>query len=126
MANFFHNIIRVPYYYVDKCPNCGSNATGRYVKAHRRTEIEWQVDEALKNGELIRMKPELLGANCFCIECDKDFSHPVELKMLSLSEIKEQKMLRHTNEILAERIADDYHQKKSGLFGVFANFIGKI
>ncbi|MBP3279802.1 MAG: hypothetical protein J6M44_12670 [Butyrivibrio sp.] len=126
MKNPLEKIIRLPYYYVAKCPNCGSYATGRYVKEYRKTEVEWQVDEALKNGELIRMKPDLIGANCFCIDCDKDFSAPVQLKMLPLSEIKAQKRLRHTQEILSERKGDDYHQKKRGVVGLFTNFVGKI
>ncbi len=119
-------IIKKPYYYVNKCPYCGSYATGRYVKQHRRTEVEWQIDEALKNGELIRVKPELLGSNCFCLECDRDFSAPVTMKMVPLSQIDKEKVRRHTVDILSERLSDDWHKKSRGLLAPFINFVGKL
>ena len=87
----FKKTVKMPYYYVGQCPHCGSYATGRYVKLHRRTEVEWQVDESLKNGELVRMKADLVGPNCFCIECDNDFTYPVKLKMASLAEMNMEK-----------------------------------
>ena len=126
MKNPFLKIIRLPYYYVEKCPNCGSYATGHYVRMHGKTEVEWQIDEALKNGELIRMKPELIGANCFCIDCNSDFSRPVQMRLMPLEDINKQKRLRHTREILAERKEDDYHQKRKGVVGLFTNFVGRM
>lgn len=119
-------IIKVPYYYVGKCPHCGSMVTGRYVKAARKTDNEWMLDQALKNGEILKTIPELIGANCFCLECGQNFSYPVQRKMLTLAEIKEEKLQRHTIEILNDRLSDDYHQKAKGFFGLFINFIGKI
>ncbi len=122
----FRKIIKKPYYYVGECPYCGSAITGRYVKARRVTENEWIIDEGLKNGELIKTIPELLGANCFCLECGTNFSYPVHMKMVSLEEIKQEKIKRHTIELLGERLSDDYHQKADGLLGTFINFVGKI
>ncbi len=126
MMDKLNDIIRMPYYYVEKCPYCGSYVTGRYIKLHRKADAEWQIDESLKHGELVRTKAELIGANCFCLDCDRDFSAPVKMKMLSISEIKNEKLRRCTNDILGERYNDEYHQKAKGLLGLFANFIGKL
>ena len=120
------DFIKVPYYYVGQCPHCGSYITGHYIKAYRRTETEWQIDEALKHGEIVRPKAELIGANCFCLECDNDFSYPVQTKMISLSQMEKEKIRRHTNDFLSERMRDEYHQKNRGPLAMFINFVGKL
>lgn len=119
-------MIKLPYYYVDNCPSCGSRVTGRYVKASRPVDNEWMIDQALKNGELLKTVPEVLGPNCFCLECGQNFSFPVQRKMLTIDEIKEEKIERHTVEILNDRLSDEYHQKATGVLGLFINFVGKI
>ena len=120
------NIKIRPYYYVGQCTKCGSEVTGRYVRTHRTTENEWMIDEALKNGELVRPITEILGDNCFCLECGEDFNAPVEFRLISTNELKEEKIKRHTVEFLSERLGDDYHQKARGPLGFMINFIGKI
>ncbi|MCR5670688.1 MAG: hypothetical protein K6G10_06750 [Butyrivibrio sp.] len=126
IINKTDKLIKKPYYYVGNCPHCGSPITGRYVKMHRKTDAEWQIDEALKNGELVRVRTELIGSNCFCLSCDSDFAYPVQFKLLSIEDIKGEKLKRHTAEILTERMQDEYHQKHKGFLSPFINFVGKI
>ena len=97
VKEFFKNNIKVPYYFVPKCPSCGSYCTGRYVKNHRATENDWMVKESLKNGELIKPIPEILDKTTFCIKCGFEWKGAVTKYYLSLNEIEKQKVIRNTN-----------------------------
>jgi hypothetical protein len=121
--------IRKPYYYVPPCPVCGSAVTGRLVSDHRYNEIQWMINDALKNGELIRPVPKIGAQNCFCLSCGSEWYTETRLMMFSRDQIEEQKKIRHTDEILRQR-ADEIREndggKGKGVLGLFTNFMGKF
>ena len=121
-------IIKRPYYYVSPCPVCKSRMTGRYIRLWRDTEAQWQINESLRNGELVRPVAELLPRNCFCADCDYEWWENVELQFFSLEQIDEEKKARLTREILNERINEqrDFDRNDHRPFKSIRNFIGKI
>ena len=91
------NIIKKPYYYIPPCPCCNSNQTGHYVK-ELGLDPSFTVRESLKNGELAIAVREIPYENVFCLECGFTWHQDIKIKMLSLSQIEEQKQLRGTAE----------------------------
>ena len=115
-----------PYYYVGPCPHCNSEITGRYIAYRGQREMQWVIDESLRNGEIVYPVAEKMDKNCYCLECGESFNYPVELSLYSIKEVKKEKLKRHTAELLAERMQDDDHKKAKGIFAPFVNFVGKI
>ena len=128
-SGFFKNIIRAPYYYVPPCPSCGSRITGRYVKMHRDTEMEYMNESSLKNGEIIAFMPEIPRNNFFCVECGFEWRGICETSMFTLDEIRAEKDARHTDEMLVneqEELAEDKRNKQNKPLYHLGRFIGKI
>lgn len=126
---FLRRHIRHLYYYVPPCPVCGSNMTGRYIKSHRETDSEWQLEESLKHGELIRLQYVPMQYNCFCQICGFNWIGDIKPRFLNLDEIQMEKELRHTREILNQKMEEDREEekkKKHSIFSPIAKFIGKI
>ena len=111
------NLIKKPYYYVPPCPSCGSHVTGRFVRMRGQNDNDWMINEALKNGELISLVPEVLNKTAYCVECDYTWYTDIQLKFLNNEQIKEQKTERYTNEALTMRMnaLAEEKKKKKGL-----------
>lgn len=126
--NIFKKIIHRTYYYISPCPSCGSPVTGRYVKLHRETDTEWQINESLRHGELIKAVNEVPLRNCFCVNCKYEWSDDVKLQFLSQEKINEEKKKRLTVEILNRRIAEqrEAYKHDHSLLKPIKRFIGKI
>ncbi len=127
--NLSKKIKKIPYksyYYVPPCPLCQSPATGYFVKLRRDTDTEWQINEALRHGELVEPVAELTDINCFCSNCGLEFIAPVTSKFLSQEEIEAEKTKRNTRKILSSRINDEKEERKKQKFKFIRNFIGKI
>lgn len=103
MKNPLKKIIRLPYYYVPPCPVCGSYITGHFMKSHRKTDYEWQIDESLSNGEIVDFKSNVGNINAFCVSCGYEWSEIIELKFFTLERIEEEKERRGTSVLLTQR-----------------------
>lgn len=87
------------YYYVPRCPECGSRLTGKYVKEPRRLEdAVFIMKESLKNGELITFVPNVPYENCYCEECNHEWHYEVTGKWIPKTRIEEEKKVRKTLE----------------------------
>lgn len=126
--NVLLKIIHRFYYYIPPCPSCGSPVTGRYVKLHRETDTEWQINESLRHGELIQALNEVPLRNCFCVNCGYEWNEDAKLQFLSQEKINEEKKKRLTVDILNKRIAEQREALKRdhSLFKPIKRFIGKI
>lgn len=127
------NLIRKPYYYVPPCPCCGSRLTGRFVKEHRVTEHDWMLKETLKNGELIKALPVLPEyETAFCVNCEYTWRAQVELKLLTINEINEERMARMTDVIYYDLFTTEEEKernaklKKNFIVNHVTKFVGKI
>ncbi len=120
--------IKKPYYDVPVCPKCGSPVTGRFVQMHRKTETDWMINESLRNGELVKPADDIPGLlNAFCLECGYVWGADISIRMLSLKQIDEQKRIRHTSQILEERMEEEANRKKlGGPIGAVSRFVGKL
>lgn len=119
------DIIKKPYYYVPPCPYCGSYVTGRYVKKYTY-ENGWVTMESLRNGEIVKEVYEIPNDNCFCEECGFEWPYPVTMKMMSLNQIKKEKLARQTGQSLDEQYSKqdkDFQKKK---FKLLRKFIGRV
>jgi len=125
---FFRRHIKKIYYDVPPCPVCQCPATGRFVKQRRDTVADWQIVEALRHGELIRPVEEMTRKNCFCINCDYEWIGIIELKLLSLEQIEEEKNKRLTREILNEKAVEARALKRSdhSVLKPMKGFMGKL
>jgi hypothetical protein len=128
IAAWFKRVIHVPYYYVPPCPVCNSRITGRYLRVHRDTVSDWEIDESLRNGEIA--KPNITGApqNAFCLDCGYEWIADIELKFFSLARRDEEKTARHTREVYKIRSADHKEDKRNmkGPFKAYRKFMGKM
>lgn len=120
--------IKHPYYYVPQCPVCGSRITGRLVKDHRNTDIEWVIQTALKHGELVRPMPELPPyADAFCAVCQNEWFAGVHLHWMTAEEIQQEKKIRGTTYMLArmrqEEIDKNRTRKKTPVVDDLKKFI---
>lgn len=124
----FLNIKFKLYYYVPPCPLCGSPVTGRYVKLHRDVDTEWQINESLRHGELIKALNEVPIRNCFCINCGYEWNYDAKAIFISQNELNEEKKKRHTIDILNKCIEEQKSEerKNHSLFKPIKKFIGKI
>ena len=122
--NICNRIIRKPYYYIPPCPRCGSRMTGRYVVGNNTYDYEWMINESLRNGELISITDFEPENNAYCADCDYEWESPVQLKMLSIEQINEEKRERHTGEILRVRYEEIKEENKNK--GMIARVIGRI
>lgn len=122
------NLIKKPYYYVPPCPVCHSDMTGHYVLAqnHRKNDIEWMINDSLKNGELIKLVNRIDEQNCFCVICQTEWYSDISMQFKSLNYIEKEKEKRHTEEILEDRLSEVKKAKAKGLIGLFINFVGKL
>ena len=122
------DIIHVFYYDVPPCIRCGSYITCRYIKLHGDNDVEWQIDESLRHGELVQALDELPEQNCFCAECGCEWIGDVKLRFISKAELQEEKKQRHTIEIMTERIAQEREDRKNDhtMFKSIRRYIGKL
>lgn len=126
---FFEKTIHLPYYYVGRCPDCGSRATGRFVRNHRETDMDYIIESSLKNGELVAPTNDINGENLFCNDCGNIWYGKVDFKWLSLGQIQEERSVRHTEELLIARHQHkEEEQEGKGILkkNIFTKFIGKI
>ena len=128
LFTFVRGKIRVPYYYVPACPYCGCPATGRYVKMHLDTDTEWMINEALKNGELVKPLSEIGENNVFCLDCGHEWKYPISVRMISLDRLAEEKKKRLTVQILTQRLNEDRENEKKNAvkFKGIRRFINNI
>lgn len=104
--------IKVPYYYVPPCPCCHGFVTGRYVLSHNEKDDIWVTTEALKHGEIVEAVPEIPENNAFCLECDFEWKQKVKTSWFSLSQIRHEKMVRFTHEILREKEEEAFREEE--------------
>ena len=116
------NIIKKPYYYVPRCPSCGSRATGRFVKAGRGQDPDWMQMEGLRNGELIMPASEKFQKNLFCNDCGHTWHGDVELVMAPLPRITMEKEARGTEPLRQDMLQKQRDER--GKKGVISKFLG--
>lgn len=128
IKNFFSEIKCRPYYYVPPCPECNSPITGQYMKLHRETDTEWQINEALRHGELIKALNTVPDRNCFCVNCGHEWFYSIDLALISTKELNIEREKRLTAEILNKRIEEQRELEKHqfSLFKPLKKFIGKL
>ena len=91
LLEFFTNLKIHPYKYIEKCPNCGSWMTGRYVREPlTETDMEYIERESLKHGEIVRFAPREPIKNAFCVECDHRWAYTPRTIYLSREEMEEE------------------------------------
>lgn len=104
------------YYYVPRCPNCGSRVTGRYMKEQRNADDTiYVMKNSLKHGELITFVPNVPYENCYCEDCGHEWHHNVDLKWISKERIEEEKKARDTLKRYLE-FEKKYPKKKKSIF----------
>ena len=124
LNDVYRKKIRKPYYYVPKCPKCGSRVTGRFVRARNDNDAEWLIDESLRNGEIVSPMPKVLSENCFCCECNATFKADTELRWLNLDELDKEKIDRNIYDIwLERRNASDERAKEPVLKRVWNHLV---
>lgn len=85
------------YYYVQRCPKCGSRITGEFKKRPKQIDDEiYSQRQHLKNGELVQFVDEVPYENCFCEECGYMWHYNVEAKWISSKRKEEEKKARMT------------------------------
>ncbi len=120
--------VKLPYYYVPPCPACKSPITGRYMKYMGETSSEWQVNESLRNGEIVEIVSVVPEENCFCCACGHEWEEDIRMRLFTLEEIEQEKAFRGTNIALNERMKriKEERMNDKGAFRGFRRFIGKI
>ena len=108
----YKKLIKLPYYYVPPCPNCGSRATGRMIKANRQRSFEWVFVEALKNGELVAPASENFQKNLFCNACGHTWEGPVRQFWLTKEQIVYEKEIRGTDPLLQQKLNEIAEENK--------------
>lgn len=106
------------YYYVPRCPVCGSWKTGHYIK-EPKLDAEYTYRKALEHGEIIRFAKKEPVENCFCTECGHKWGKHIFLSMISYDELVHQQEIRGTNneyELYAERYFTDGKPPRPGAF----------
>lgn len=120
--------IRVPCYRVPRCPRCGSRLTGRYLKYHSIDNDDYISKTSLKNGEFIRFVPEVdPDHNLFCSECGFSWSEYISVQWKKLKDIKEERRVYGTEQVLNDIVADEKSKEKAqkrGLFHTIGKFVG--
>lgn len=115
----FKKIIYMPYYYVPKCPKCGSPVTGRYVRYHKiRKDDEDTILMSLRNGEIVDFLPEVIDKTAFCLSCGYQWDADIRCSFVNLSRIEEEKKKRGTNELLKMKMLQDEEGDKKKKFGI--------
>lgn len=124
----FDKLIHHFYYYVPPCPSCKSHMTGYYIKLHRDTDTQWQINESLRHGELVKAVQVVPSKNCFCVACGYEWYDSVDLRFVSREFVKKQKKERLTIEILNKRIEEQKQEIKNdhAPFKGIRRFIGKL
>lgn len=103
------------YYYVQRCPKCGSRVTGEFKKRPKFYDDEiYSQRQHLKNGELVQFVDEVPETNCFCEECGHMWQYNVEAKWISKERKEEEKKARMTLPRLLE-FNEEHPRKKSFL-----------
>lgn len=113
--DILRSIIIVPYYYIPKCPNCGSGKTGRYIKMGDDYQTRWSIIQSLKYGELVEPVPEVLHNNVFCATCGYEWNEYVASKWVNLNYINKEKEKRETNVMLKQKIEEHNNIEKENL-----------
>lgn len=113
------------HYYVEKCPYCGSEMTGRYVNEHRETEITWIIVNALKHGEIVK-GPDDCEETCFCLSCGESFNGEIRFEMIDKKELQKEKNIHHVNELLQPFKEEAKQEKERNGFISLRGFIGKF
>ena len=108
------------YYYVQRCPNCQSRITGRYIKMPKNENEQIYTErESLRAGELIKFAQEVPFNNCYCEECGYEWHYEVTEKLISEERIEEEKTARRTPERFAEFIREEKNKKKTIIQKIF-------
>ena len=109
------------YYMVPKCPECGSQRTGRYVKRpFTQRDCDYMMEESLKNGEIIRFKKQEPVQNAFCMQCGHTWAQRINVVRLTSDEIEDEIMKRKTDYLLNEYLEKNpVQEKQKSLFGGF-------
>ncbi len=98
MFNFFG--LPHLYYYVPKCPVCGSMVTGRYIKRYAGQFDDKIVLDGLNHGEIIKITPSRTSNNCFCLECNHEWSDIITPCLKNNEQIAVEKQNRRVNELM--------------------------
>lgn len=131
MLKNFRKLIRYPYYYVEPCPVCNSKSTGRIIKDGAANDVQWQISESLKNGELVKVATSNNNNNCFCLNCLFEWKGKIELKWLTSDAIENEKLQRETPALYSElkkmkKEEKANYNKKHPFSSPFKNFVGKL
>lgn len=93
------------YYYVQRCPNCKSRVTGRYIlkrKWHNQIDMDYMELNSLKNGELIKFLDDDFINNCYCEDCGCEWHYDVVGRLISKDRFIEECQVRGTKERLKD------------------------
>lgn len=118
------------HYEVPDCPCCGSNKTGRYIKAAPISENsdDWMILNAVKSGEYVKPVHIVPDHNCFCMSCGFEWAQDIPLKIISRYRrnlIKKEKGLNALeNEIIGEK-KNERKNDKGALKGI-KHFISSL
>jgi hypothetical protein len=103
------------YYYVQKCPECGSRVTGRYIPRPRyEVDAEYLMKNSLRHGELIRYSDGEILNNCYCEECGYEWRYEVIGRLISRERFEEEGRVRGTQEKLKEYY-NEHPERKRGI-----------
>lgn len=113
--------LRKPYNYVPPCPACGDRMTGTYFNNSDVSQVNWIIEEALRNGELLKPGTEDQESLAFCCNCGFEWEHKRTTQWLTLSEIDREKSARQTVEILSQRLSEKQPKKTGSVKGLVKN-----
>ena len=103
------HFFRIPhvYYFVPKCPVCGSWHTGRYVR-FSFTDADYTDRKSMENGEIIKQVKSEPIKNCFCEDCGYEWGAHIDTRFMTVDEIMEQKKLRGIDKKFEEYKGEHY------------------
>ena len=91
------------YYYVQRCPECKSRVTGRYIPRPKyETDADYLMRNSLIHGELVRFADTDFFNNCYCEDCGYEWRYEVIGRLISLERFEEEGSVRKARERLAE------------------------
>jgi hypothetical protein len=114
------SFIKLPYVYVEPCPECGSRCTGRYVKEPMTQEdMDYIELQSLKHGEIVRFMYAKPQKNAFCVDCGYTWETNIRTIFVSKQRITEEIEARGTREAYMELKNEIAEKKGTGKGGFF-------
>lgn len=111
------------YYYVQKCPECSSRVTGRYIPRPRyETDAIYLERNSLLHGELVRFVDYDIFDNCYCEDCGHEWRYEVVGRLISPERYAEEQAVRGTRERLIAFNEEHPVKRKGFLKSAFSLF----